>query len=789
MLPRPAWWRPAVGGGAALAVAAVVLFLILWAPVLTGHRDLIGGDILYQLPPWSGATGADRPRNPIVSDPVLQMLPWQMLVRDAFAHLRLPLWNDTSLSGAPLLANDQSASFSPFTWLALPFEPGRGLSLAMLAKLWVAAAGMALFVRTLGARPVASVLAGIIYAGSSYMVVWLAWPQSAVAALIPFGFAAVEWYVRSGRRLAIVGLAFVIALQFFGGHAETSLHMGGALALYALVRVLALPRLRIERLAGLLVAATAGSLVAGLQLAPFVALLGRSSLSADRAAAGFGLAHLPISDLSTWLIPNAKGNPGIDGLLGRAPNYSESTGFTTVAALVLAPIGLWWGWARERAAVLALTLIAVLAAGIVYGPLTPIMGRLPGLSVSGNERLLSVLPLVAAALAGLGLEAMLERQLPLRRWLSRILYVAGAAGLVALAGSAILLLRRGSGVDRLLPSGPRAIIGFWLLVALLSLGTAVAFAASWLMGMDGRFAAAAIAALVLAEVGLFAGPFNPRVPPNEVPPASEALNWLRANADQGSVAALGLTFAPNSATLYGIRDARGYDVLIDRRQRAFWSTADPGYHDERLLTLLEHPDPRFLAAAGVTHIMTPGDAVIPGTMPAFVAEGVVIAQVPGARPFAFIAAATVTVPDSNQAKTQLAADPLGPVVVERCCAGSAAPVPGPDQAAVAVKARQPGAIDLDVSAASPGTLVVLQSYAPGWVARIDGRRATVEAADILFQSVHVPAGHHLVTLRYEPLSVAVGGLMTALGLVALVLIGASGRWSRWRRRARGQIAP
>jgi hypothetical protein len=184
--------------------------------------------------------------------------------------------------------------------------------------------------------------------------------------------------------------------------------------------------------------------------------------------------------------------------------------------------------------------------------------------------------------------------------------------------------------------------------------------------------------------------------------------------------------------------------------------------------------------------MTPVDAVIPGTVPAFAAEGVVIAQVPGARPFAFVAPATVTVATSGQARTQMSADPLGPVVVERCCAGPAAPVPGPERAAAEVTARQPGAIDIDVSTATPGTLVVLQSYMPDWIARIDGRPAPLEPADILFQSVQVPSGHHLVTLRYEPASVAVGALMTALGLLALVLIGTSGRWSRWRPRARGR---
>src|SRR5207244_3148669 len=102
----------------------------------------------------------------------------------------------------------------------------------------------------------------------------------------------------------------------------------------------------------------------------------------------------------------------------------------------------------------ALVVIGVLSAGIVYGPLTPIAGRLPGLSVSGNERLLSVLCLVAAALTGLGFEALLGWPRPQRRWPGRILYLIGTGGLAGLAVGTIVLLRRGPGVDQLLPAGP-----------------------------------------------------------------------------------------------------------------------------------------------------------------------------------------------------------------------------------------------------------------------------------------------------------------------------------------------
>src|SRR5205807_4712265 len=134
-------------------------------------------------------------------------------------------------------------------------------------------------------------------------------------------------------------------------------------------------------LAGLAVSALAGTMAAAVQLLPFLENLGQSVLVADRAAAAFGLAHLTPGSLLTWVAPNARGNPVFDGSgAGFGGNYNETAGFATVTMLALAPIGAAWGWSRRRPAVAALVVLGLVAAGSVYGPLTPLVGRLPLLS-------------------------------------------------------------------------------------------------------------------------------------------------------------------------------------------------------------------------------------------------------------------------------------------------------------------------------------------------------------------------------------------------------------------------
>ena len=748
-----------VGAGTALTAAALAVFVALWFSVLIGQKVLLGGDVLYQFLPWSAEPGVHAPANVIVNDPMLQMLPWQQLVADQIARGQLPLWNPSAQSGVPLLANDAAAVFSPFTWFALLFSPAIGLSLAMLLKLLVAGVGMALYVRSLKAGGMAAAFAGIAYSASSFMVVWLAWPQSGVAALMPWAFAFTELWLSARKAWAVPALALALGLQFLAGNAETSLHLGFAVGLYAFARW-ALSDRRWRPVAGLAAAAGLGAALAGIQLVPFVDLLSHAALLSARSTQGLGFTHLGFGALSTWVFPNALGNPALDGSLGRPPNYNEATGFAGVAALVMSPVGALWAWRKDRSLALALAGIGLVSAGIVYGPLTPLSGRLPGLANSNNERLLLVICFAVAALGGLGLQGLLDWPPERIFSLARPAALVGAVGVVALGVAGLALAFSGHNFDHALPR-IHGYIGFWLVMGAASLGTALCFSASGLFGVGRRTAAAGLCALALVEAAIFAGPFNPREAPSSVPPRSPSIAWLQAHAGGQAVAALGTAMIPETASLYGLSDARGYEILTDPRERLFWSTADSGYTDRTLIMMFEKPGADWLAAAGVAYVLMPAGTSIPGTTNVYEQTGVAIAAVPDPRAFAYAAGSVARADGPDEAIKILAADPLGPVVVEGCC-------PSQGSATVEVTRRDAGAIDLSVTAAQAATIVVQQSFQPGWEATVDGRPAEIMPANVLFQSVQVSEGTHVVTLRYRPAGVTIGAAASALAAVALL---------------------
>jgi membrane protein YfhO len=510
-------------------------------------------------------------------------------------------------------------------------------------------------------------------------------------------------------------------------------------------------------------AVAAGTLLAGIQLVPFVDLLRHAQLISVRSAAGLGFAHLNLTAMSTWIFPNAVGNPSIDGRPGRMPNFNESTGFAGVAAFVLSPVGAWWSWRRERSVAIALVGIAAISAGIVYGPLAPIAGRLPGFAVSNNQRAIVVLCFCVAALGGLGLDGLMrsEALAPIKVHARSVLGL-GALGLGGVAVVGLLVWSRGARVDALLPQ-LHGYIGFWLLAGGLAFATAVGFVVGAFVGGSRNWAAAGLCGLALVEGTLFAGTFNPREPLAEVPPPSPAMTWLRDHAEGRPIAALGTTMLAESAVLYGLTDVRGYEILADPRERTYWAAADPGYDDSRSVTLLNQPAAPWLAAAGVAYVMMPAAQSIAGTNVVYSEPGVTIVEVPDPRPFAFPATSVATAGGPDQAVALLAKAPLGPVVVEGCC-------PATGAAVVEVTQRSPGSVDLEVSAEGAATIVVEQSFQSGWEAAVDGKPVTIQPANVLFQSVQVPEGRHAVTLRYRPASVAIGAATSGAGALALVAL-------------------
>ena len=117
-------------------------------------------------------------------------------------------------------------------------------SLAVVAALKLLCAALGTFVlgRALGMRFAGALLAGLAFGFSLYMVTWLAWPLTAVWALLPWLLVAVDRVVRrpDATGVALVGVA--TGLMLLSGHPESSFHVLVVAVLFAVLRASRLPR-------------------------------------------------------------------------------------------------------------------------------------------------------------------------------------------------------------------------------------------------------------------------------------------------------------------------------------------------------------------------------------------------------------------------------------------------------------------------------------------------------------------------------------------------------------------
>jgi hypothetical protein len=96
-------------------------------------------------------------------------------------------------------------------------------------------------------------------------------------------------------------------------------------------------------------------------------------------------------------------------------------------------------------------------------------------------------------------------------------------------------------------------------------------------------------------------------------------------------------------------------------------------------------------------------------------------------------------------------------------------------------------VRLRATTASGGVLVLLDTYASGWKAEVDGRPARIYPANLAFRAVEVPPGTHEVDFRYAPLSVTLGLALSGAGwlLVGALALGArfiGAAREAWERR-------
>ncbi len=111
-----------------------------------------------------------------------------------------------------------------------------------------------------------------------------------------------------------------------------------------------------------------------------------------------------------------------------------------------------------------------------------------------------------------------------------------------------------------------------------------------------------------------------------------------------------------------------------------------------------------------------------------------------------------------------------------------APASDPSQDLASIEGHEPDAIRVRVRSDAAGLLVLSEIFYPAWAAYIDGTPTPIYVADHTLRAVSLPAGEHLVELKYESTTLRLGLIISLVTLAAFVLLAALAAWSRLARR-------
>lgn len=247
------------------------------------------------------------------SDLISQYLPWYYLTAQYLRNFQLPHWVSFTVGGPyPLLAEGETGVLSPINSLILFLFPyPQAINLLYLTYFSLAIFGTYLFLRASQLSKLASLLGGLVFALSGYMISRYFQPSIIfTAALVPLGFAFIQ-KSQTVHKVPFL-LAPLIYLQITAGHLQIALiSIAGYLAFAALMtffnknRLLFIPKILVIILIGIILSAP--------QLLPSLKLFALSERLNWNRMIRFTYS-LPPSHLITYIRPFAFGisAPGDD---------------------------------------------------------------------------------------------------------------------------------------------------------------------------------------------------------------------------------------------------------------------------------------------------------------------------------------------------------------------------------------------------------------------------------------------------------------------------------------------
>jgi hypothetical protein len=345
--------------------------------------------------------------------------PTKKVLREIVYGGEFPYWNRNFSAGQPMAANPEHEVFYPLTWLILLPSYDFGYRLHILVHIWIGLAGMYALLRSMELRPPSALFGAVAFGlGGIYLSYINLLPILFCAAWLPLTCLYVRRFLLHRRARDFALAALILGLQFLVAEPTTVMQTGFLIGMYALYRGWYSER----RLRSMIVNV---GIIAAISVCAFAVGAAQMLSGIDHAAdsiraRGFDFDlvkawSMPWAKLAELIYPNVLGHIAVKKVMwywagGLYPGMGSPFLFSIYPGLAVMALAVGGALMRPRGGRFVLILI-VFSVVIALGGHTPLLKFLYDLGIATSIRYPEKFVLIAVFAITVFAAQMLQRLL------------------------------------------------------------------------------------------------------------------------------------------------------------------------------------------------------------------------------------------------------------------------------------------------------------------------------------------------------------------------------------------
>lgn len=765
-----------------LLFCSFIIFVFFNKLFIHGLFPIPGDLLIAEYNPWRnysylGYNPGSFPNKAQYFDVLKQLYPWKTLTVNLLKQMQIPLWNPYNFSGAPLLANFQSAVFYPLNILYLFLPQIISWSILVSLQPFLALIFTYFYVRKLGVSKFGSVFSAVSFAFSSFMIVWLEYNTIGHVILwLPLIILSIENLLEKKKSIWILIFIFSMLASLLGGHPQIFVYLFAFVIIYTFYRVRSFSYF-------FLFLFLIPLLLGAFQILPTLELLMLSARSSYEYNFFINKVLIQPYQLVMLFVPDFFGNPA-------TRNYWLSDTFVgKVLYIGLIPLFFALISIFKKKNIFSkfflLSSITVLLLATV-NPFSSTFYKLniPFISSSSPTLMIFIFCFGLSILAGFGVDIWFK-ELSFKR---NVKITLSIIFLFFFFWITLFILKWTGGPDVFHTVSRNLIYSTLVLI-----GGAILFSLNLRNVKIKYLILAALLLIQVYDLGRSFDKFNPFSPKESIFPSTDVFDFLKQNAGINRFWGYGAGYIDaNFATQYQVFSPEGYDPLYPRRYAEFIQAAKEGVFqnsftrenrsdafiasgfEENGITTNSHRI-KILDALGTRYILyrVEGMKLNKNFFPkefklVYKKNGWEIFENQNAVPRFFLTSNYKVFKTDDEFKKAFFKDDFNSskeVLLEE----NVGDLGQDSNKTIQLINYNPNNVSFLTNSTATDLLFISDNFYPGWEAYVDGVQTKIYRANYSFRAIKVPSGKHSILFTFDPFSFKIGVGLSVVGLFGALL--------------------